>query len=107
MTFTSPLKLKLAALMAVLTVGLMAAAPAGAIVEPRKCGTVSAKGKKWPVTADQIPCRTAKKWALTYLRSGKEPRYYNCKKAASKKIYRFCATYKYSKPRTFFIMKPR
>ena len=43
MTFTSPLKLKLAALLAVLSVGLVAAMPADAIVAPRKCGTVKAK----------------------------------------------------------------
>ena len=107
MTFTSPIKLKLAALLAVLSVGLVAAMPADAIVAPRKCGTVKAKGKTWPVTADQIPCSTAKKWAVTYLRTGKAPRYYKCKRAASKKIYRFCDTYRYSKPRTFFIFKPR
>ena len=107
MTFTSPLKLKLAALFAVLSVGAVTAMPADAIVAPRKCGTISYAGKKWPITADQIPCSTAKKWSLTYLRSKKEPRYYDCRRAASKKIYRFCDTRRYSKPRTFFIFKPR
>jgi hypothetical protein len=107
MTFTTPLKLKLAALLAVLSVGLVAAIPAGAIVAPRKCGTVTAKGKKWPITADQIPCSTAKKWSVTFLKTGKEPRYYNCKRASSNKIYRYCASYRYDKPRTFFIFKPR
>ena len=105
MTFTSSIKLKLAALLAVLSVGLVAAIPADAIIEPRKCGTVSVKGKKWPVTADQIPCSTARKWAVTYLRSFKEPRYYDCRRASSSKIYRFCRHA--TKKRTWFIMKPR
>ncbi len=107
MTFTSPLKLKLAALLAVLSVGAVTAMPADAIVAPRKCGTVTAKGKKWPVTADQIPCSTAKKWAVAYIRSFKTPRYYTCKRAASKKIYRVCDAKRYKPVRTFFIFTPR
>ena len=107
MTFTSPLKLKLAALLICLSVGLVAAMPADAIIAPRKCGTVKAKGKNWPVTADQIPCSTAKKWAVSYIRSFKTPRYYKCKRAASSKIYRVCDSAKYNPKRTFFIFKPR
>lgn len=105
MTFTSPIKLKLAALLAGLTVGLVSAMPADAIVSPRKCGTVKAKGKKWPVEADQIRCSTAKKWAVTYLRSFKEPRSFDCRRASSSKIYRFCKHA--TKKKTWFIMKPR
>lgn len=107
MTFTSPLKLKLAALLACLSVGAVAAVPADAIVAPRKCGTVKAKGKKWPVTADQIPCYKAKKWAVAYIRSFKTPRYYKCRRAASKKIYRVCDAKRYDPVRTFFIFTPR
>ena len=107
MTFTSPLKLKLAALAVGMTVGLTTAVPADAIVAPRKCGTVTAKGKKWPVTADQIPCSTAKKWAVAYIRSFKTPRYYKCRRAASKKIYRVCDAKRYDPVRTFFIFTPR
>lgn len=101
------LNLIVAALLAILTAALVVAVPAGAIVAPRKCGTVLVKGKKWPITADQIPCSTAKKWSITYLRTGQVPRYYKCKRAANRKIYRFCDTYRYDKPRTFFIFKPR
>ena len=108
MTFTSPIKLKLTALAVGLTVGMTTAMPADAIVSPRKCGTVSAKGKKWPITADQIPCSTAKKWSISYIRSFKTPRYYKCKRAASSKIYRVCDSgSKYDPKRTFFIFKPR
>ncbi len=77
MTFTSHLKLKLAlvaVLAAGLTTGLMAATPAGAIVAPVQCGTITVKGKKWRITADQVRCSTAKKWSATYIRSYKEPR---------------------------------
>jgi hypothetical protein len=107
MTFTTPLSLKLAALMAVLAMALVAAVPADAITRPRECGKVSAKGKRWRVTADQIPCTTAKKWAVAYIKTRAVPRYFKCHKAADPKTYRYCDTFRYSKPHTFFIFRPR
>ena len=83
MTFTIPTKLKLTALMAVLAALLVAAVPAGAIVPPRNCGTLTVKSKRWQIVADQIPCTTARKYATTYIRSYKTPRYYTCKKGPS------------------------
>jgi hypothetical protein len=102
MTFTFPLKLKLA-LLAVLTTCLVATAPAGAIVAPVQCGKITVKGKQWRITADQIRCSTAKKWSATYIRSFKAPRYYKCKKGTS--IWRVCVATRYNPDRTFFIRK--
>ena len=106
MTFITHLKLKLAlvtVLAAGLTTGLMAATPAGAIVAPVQCGTILVKGKKWRITADQIRCSTAKKWSTTYIRSYKEPRYYDCKRGES--VWRICVATRYNPDRTFFIRK--
>lgn len=102
MTFTTHLKLKLA-LVAVLAGGLVAAVPAGAIVAPVQCGIIKVSGKSWRITADQIRCSTAKKWSTTYIKTRKEPRYYNCKKGTS--IWRICVASRYNPDRTFFIRK--
>ena len=107
---SNSLKLKLAAVAVGLTVCLTPATPAEAIIEPVKCGTVKAKGKRWRVTADQLPCSTAKKWAVSYIRSFKTPRYYKCYRAADRTKYRVCdtrASGKYKPVRTFIIYKPR
>ena len=106
MTFITSLKLKLA-LVTVLAAGLMAVAvPAGAIVAPVQCGKITAKGKTWRVTADQIRCSTAKKWSITYIKTFKEPRYYNCVRGSSgSSIYRTCTAKRYNPDRTFFIRK--
>lgn len=106
MTFTFPLKLKLAALTAAFAVMLVAAVPAGAIVPPRNCGTITVKGKRWQIVADQIRCPTAKKWATTYIRSFKAPRYYTCKRGPSgSSLWRTCRATRYSPDREFKIIK--
>ena len=106
MTFTTPLKLKLAALMAVLAVALVAAVPAGAIVPPRNCGIITVKGKRWQIIADQLRCTSAKKWATTYIRTFDAPRYYTCKRGPSgSSLYRTCRATRYSPDREFKIIK--
>ena len=105
MTFSIPLKLKLA-LMAVLAACLVATVPAGAIVAPVQCGSITVKGKKWKITADQVRCSTAKKWSETYIRTFKEPRYYDCRRgSAGSSIWRVCVAKRYNPDRTFFIRK--
>ena len=106
MTFTTATKLKLTALMAVLAVTLIAAVPAGAIVPPRNCGTMTVKGKKWQIVADQIRCSTAEKWAATYIRTYDAPRYYTCKRGPSgSSLWRTCRATRYSPDREFKIIK--
>lgn len=106
MTFTTATKLKLTALMAALAVCLVAAVPAGAIVPPRNCGTIKVKGKRWNIVADQLRCSTAKKWATTYIRTYKAPRYYRCKRGPSgSKLWRTCRATRYSPDREFKIIK--
>jgi hypothetical protein len=46
---------------------------------PKACGTLSAKGKRYQVKADQIRCSTARRQAGRYLRYGTKPRGYSCK----------------------------
>ena len=102
MTFTIPLKLKLA-LIAALATCFVVTAPAGAIVKPIQCGVITVKGKKWQIVADQVRCSTAKKWSATYIRSYKTPRYYKCVRATS--FWRVCEAKRYDPTRTFFIKK--
>ena len=106
MTFTNATKLELTTLMAVLAVTLIAAVPAGAIVPPRNCGTITVKSKRWQIVADQIPCTTAKKYATTYIRSYDAPRYYSCKRGPSgSSLWRTCRAVRYSPDREFKIIK--
>ena len=103
MTFISPLKLTLAAMVAAFAVALTASVPAGAITAPVQCGTIKVKGKKWRITADQIRCSTAKKYSATYIRTFRTPRYYKCKRGTS--FWRVCTASRYSPDRIFFIRK--
>ena len=52
---------------------------AGAIQPPRKCGTLTVKGKSYTIKADQIRCRTARSHARRYLSTGRRPRGYRCR----------------------------
>ncbi len=52
---------------------------AAAIVPPRNCGTLKAKGKRYNIKADQIRCRTARAHASRYLTAGRRPRGYRCR----------------------------
>jgi hypothetical protein len=52
---------------------------AGAIVPPKNCGKLEAKGKRYNVKADQMRCRTARKHARRYLTGAGKPRGYTCR----------------------------
>jgi hypothetical protein len=58
---------------------LVTAAPSPAPVEPRNCGFIQVKGKRYQIKADQIRCRTAKSRARDYLRSRSRPSGYSCR----------------------------
>ena len=52
---------------------------ASAIVPPKKCGKLTAKGKSYLIKADQIRCKTARSHARRYLATGRRPRGYRCR----------------------------
>ena len=52
---------------------------AAAIVPPKNCGKLEANGKRYNIKADQMRCRTARKYARRYLTSGHKPRGYSCR----------------------------
>jgi hypothetical protein len=52
---------------------------AWAPVPPRNCGMLEAKGKRFNIKADQIRCRTARRYARRYLVSHRKPRGYSCR----------------------------
>ncbi len=62
---------------------LTAAAPSGAIVPPKDCGTLKVKGKKYNVKADQMRCADAKKYTTNYLGKKHKPKGYSCQKYGS------------------------
>jgi hypothetical protein len=68
-----------------LAVGLLlvTAAPSPAPVEPRNCGMMTVKSKRYQVKADQVRCRTAKRWARSYLSRRSRPSGYTCRSFGS------------------------
>jgi hypothetical protein len=81
---------------------LVFAAPSPAPVAPRKCGEITVKSKEYLVKADQIRCRTAKKWSRRYLGSGWHPSGYNCRKGSSDTQLKFRC---WKNERTYFAIK--
>jgi hypothetical protein len=64
------------------TVGLtfvLAPGKAWAPVPPKDCGMLDARGKRFNIKADQIRCRTARKYAKSYLVSSRRPSGYSCR----------------------------
>lgn len=64
-------------------------AHAGAVVPPRNCGTLEAKGKRYNVKSDQIRCRTARTYARRYLTRGGRPPGYRCRNYGRQTKIRF------------------
>jgi hypothetical protein len=81
---------------------LVFAAPSPAPVTPRKCGEITVKSRDYLIKADQIRCRTAKRWARGYLRSGWRPSGYSCRNATSGSALRFRC---WKSQRTYFAIK--
>ena len=81
---------------------LVIAAPSPAPVTPRKCGEITVKSRDYLIKADQIRCRTAKRWARGYLRTGWRPSGYSCRNASSSSALRFRC---WKSQRTYFAIK--
>ena len=46
---------------------------------PKNCGMLEVGSKRFQVKADQIRCRTARKYARSYLVSSRKPSGYRCR----------------------------
>jgi hypothetical protein len=55
------------------------AAAAPAIVPPTNCGMQRVSGHRYQIKADQLRCRTAKRYSRTYLATGHRPSGYRCR----------------------------
>lgn len=58
---------------------------ATAVVPPKNCGTMTLKGKRYQVKADQMSCSTGRGHAKRFLTNGAKPRGYRCRDYPSKK----------------------
>ena len=58
---------------------VLAPGKAWAPVPPRDCGMLEVRGKRFNVKADQIRCRTARRYAKTYLKTAHRPSGYDCR----------------------------
>ena len=81
---------------------LVFAAPSPAPVAPRKCGEITVSSKTYLVKADQVRCRTAKRWARRYLKSRWSPSGYNCRNGSSGTSLKFRC---WKNERTYFAIK--
>ena len=96
MRFVKPLVLAVVAL-------AVFAVPATAIVPPANCGMQTVSGKRYQIKADQLRCRTAKRYSRTYLSSGRRPSGYRCRnyRASDTRLKFRCA----KGVRTFFAIR--
>jgi hypothetical protein len=60
-------------------------AAVNAVVPPKNCGTMSVKGKRYQVKADQISCSSGRTYARRFLTRGSKPRGYRCRDYPSRK----------------------
>jgi len=71
--------------------GFLVAAPAAsAVTPPKRCGTVTANGKRYQVRAHVVRCTFARRWSRRYLRAGSRPRGYSCQRYSGSRIKFIC-----------------
>ena len=58
---------------------VLAPSPAWAPVPPRNCGMLEKGSKRFNIKADQLRCRTARRYARRYLTSHDRPRGFTCR----------------------------
>ena len=81
---------------------LVFAAPSPAPVAPRKCGEITVKARDYLVKADQIRCKTARKWSRGYLSERWRPSGYTCRNGSSGTALKFRC---WKGERTYFAIK--
>lgn len=100
-----PILISALALAAALIAATLIAAPAGAIVPPRDCKTITVADKRYNIKSDQLRCTTARKYAASYLRSRTKPSGYKCNRYTDSKLVFRCANTRANPDRTFFAIK--
>jgi hypothetical protein len=68
---------------------LLAPSQAWAPVPPRDCGMLQVGGKRFNIKADQIRCRTARRYARSYLEGSGKPPGYSCRDYGRETSIRF------------------
>jgi hypothetical protein len=76
MTRRHAIRLAPLAVTAACALALPTAAPA--VVPPKNCGIITVNAKRYQIKADQISCRTAKRYSRRYLSTRVRPRGYRC-----------------------------
>ena len=97
-----------AAVIAAAALGAGVVATSGqAIVPPKDCGTTRVNHKRWHIKADQISCRTAVRYARTYIARHKRPPHYSCHRYRSSEtsLYAKCVNRRANPDRTVFIIR--
>jgi hypothetical protein len=94
-----------AGLVALLAAAAAWIAPASAIVPPRDCGMIKVSGHRYNVKADQLACKSARRYARTYLTSSKHPRHYSCHRYRGSALVFRCVNSRANPDKTFFAIK--
>ena len=84
---------------------VFAAGPAGAIVPPKDCKTITVKGKRYAIKADQIKCTTAREYAEDYLRTRDAPRSWKCYRYTGSKLVFRCMNTRSTPDKTIWAYK--
>jgi hypothetical protein len=83
----------------------MLATNAHAIVPPKDCGSMTVSHKHWHIKADQISCRTARRYAKAYIAHHTRPPHYSCHRYRGSALYAKCVNTRANPDRTIFIIK--
>jgi hypothetical protein len=78
---------------------------ASAIVPPKDCGFLKYKGKRYNIKSDQLKCKRAREYSLTYMKTHHKPRYYKCYTYSSGAQKFRCQATHYNPDRSFFAIK--
>jgi hypothetical protein len=89
----------------VLAVVLAVSATSQAIVPPKNCGTITVKGDRYNIKADQLTCRSARTYAERYLGSNVRPRSYSCRRYKGSALVARCVNTRANPDRTIFMIK--
>ena len=67
-------------LIALALAATLAATPAGAATAPKKCGTITVRGKNFAVRGHRLPCRFARRKSRAFLAEGTHPPGWRCRR---------------------------
>ena len=88
-----------------IALALAAAASSEAIVPPKNCGTITVKGKRYNIKADQLPCKSARTYAARFLGSNVRPHSYACQRYKGSALVARCVNTRANPDRTIFMIK--